>query len=856
MGRSRDIAGILGKSEAQNINNLAFLNTSSPTGVDSAQVKSIGLEHFSTVDSLPISNLEAGQQAYVSGTNRLYMSNGSGWFNVALINASPSLTIDPTGTIVLATDGSPTTITLTATDSDTPGGLISFSVESDGSFAGLGTLSQDSSVFTITPKLEDSATTTSATLTFKASDGVSFGTGTTPLSLTFAAPTTTNSKYTTLLLTANGVGRNSTAIDNSSNSASVNVTGLSGYAQMSTFSPYRPNGFSMSSAPSNTGWLSYSSGSHFDFGTGDFTVEWWQYWEKTPVGGDQLISLNYASNPNLLIETVADQRKYNIYINGTASSFTEATQATVSTWNHYALVRDGTGTNNIKLYRNGAVSAQQTYTGNVGNSTTSLKIFGGDGNTFNETFVTDMRFVKGTAVYTNTFTPNTEPLTAISGTTFFLSAIGGHFDDLSSNRLLANDGYSNTSVIETAPFTPYDKVPYSQADHGGSMFLGPGDSTFLTCTMNNIGTGNFTVEGWVYYDNMDANHTFFSADASNYNFDVYWQSASTNFKLYMAGGSTTTHSIGGSYTPPIKRWLHLAVTRDGNTATMWVNGIQRGQVTDTGVGSANIDGTDFMIGSYTTGGSEIHEGYISDFRVQQGLKYTAGQNFTPPTSPVGAAGAELYVATGSDCNIEDKSQATYGIELIGTNTLTGSTAVTKYSPASIYFSGVSGNHIMLPNQGSYHAQDFLNLEDTDWTVEWWYYPINSLDTIVHWDVSATGLAGANMTSIYSSGASLYYYARGQSPLTASNIFTINTWTHCAIVKQGSNGYIFGDGVLKDTTNSMVNVNSDYHWRIGDRISGAPSANYPVYGYMEDFRITKGLARYTSTFTPPSAALEG
>lgn len=851
MGRSRDIAGILGKSEAENANNLAFLNTSSPTGVDSAQVQNIGLQAFDTIDSLPINNLEAGQQAYVTGTNRLYVSNGSGWFNVALINASPSLTIDPTGAITLATDGTPTTITLTATDSDGPAANITFSVESDGSFAGLGTISQDSSVFTITPKLEDSATTTSSTLTFKASDGINFGSGTSALSLTFAPPATTNSKYTTLLLTASGTGRNSTAIDNSSNSASVNVTGLVGYAQTSTFSPYRPNGFSMSSAPTNTGWLSYSSGAHFYF-PNDFTVEWWQYWEKTPVGGDQLFSLNYASNPNLLIETVADQRKYNIYINGTSASFTEGTEATISTWNHYALVRDGTGTNNIKLYRNGVVSAQQTYTGDVGNSSAALKLFGGDGNTFNETYVADMRIVKGTAVYTNTFTPTTEPLTAISGTTFLVSANQPHFDDMSSNRLIASDGYSNTSVIETVPFSPYDKVTYSQADHSGSIFLGPGDSTFLTCTMSNIGTGNFTAEGWVYYDNMNSNHTFFSGDASNYNFDVYWQSASTNFKLYMAGGSTTTHSIGGSYTPPIKRWLHLAVTRDGNTATMWVNGIQRGQVTDTGVGSANIDGTDFMIGSYTTGGAEIHEGYISDFRVQQGLKYTAGQNFTPPTSPVGAAGAELYVATGSDCNIIDKSQAAYGIELQGgTNAITGSTAVTKFSPASIYFNGTSGGCIELPQ-----AQDLLNLEDTDWTIEWWYYPIGALNTIVHWDVSATGQAGVNMTSIYSSNANLYYYARGQSPLTANGIFTADTWTHCAICKSGNNGYIFGDGVLKDTTSSMVNINSDYTWRIGDRISGAPSANYPVYGYIEDFRITKGLARYTSAFTPPSAALEG
>ena len=626
MGRSRDIAEMLSKTETNNTTNNALAIEGTSLGLDSAQVASVGLKVFQTLDSLPTSNLVSGQQALVDSDQRLYISNGLGWYNIAVINQSPTLTIDPSGTIVLATDGTPTTITLTATDSDTPSALISFSVESDGNFSGLGTLSQDSSVFTITPKLEDSATTTSSTLTFKASDGVNFGTSTSALSLTFSAATTGNSRHTTLLLTASGAGRNSTPVDNTGKQ-SVSLTGLVGYGQMSTFSPYKPNGFSMSSAPNNTGWLSYPAGNHFDFGTGDFTVEWWQYWEKTPIGGDQLISLNYATNPNLLIETVADQRKYNVYINGTSASFTEGSQATISTWNHYALVRNGSGSNNITLYRNGAVSAQQTYTGNIGSSSAALKMFGGDGNTYNETYVSDVRFVKGTAVYTNTFTPPTEPLTAISGTTFHVGN-AAHMDDMSSNRLVSTNGYSNTQVIETVPFSPYDKVPYDSASHGGSIFLGPGDQSFLTCSMSNIGTGNFTAEGWVYYDNMSSNHTFFSGDASNYNFDVYWQSASTNFKLYMASGSTTTHNLGGSYTPPLKQWLHLAVTRNGNTATMWVNGTQRGQVTDTGVGSADINGNDFMVGSYTTGGSELHEGYIADFRIQQGLKYTAGQNFT------------------------------------------------------------------------------------------------------------------------------------------------------------------------------------------------------------------------------------
>ena len=148
---------------------------------------SAGVTPYATLDDLPTSNLTLGDQAFVTSNQRLYLSNGSGWYNVATFNATPNLTISPSGVITLATDGTtPTVITLTGTDSDNADANLIYSVESDGSFGGLGTLSQDSSVFTITPLAEGSATTTSSTLTFKVSDGINFGSGTTEFTLTFS----------------------------------------------------------------------------------------------------------------------------------------------------------------------------------------------------------------------------------------------------------------------------------------------------------------------------------------------------------------------------------------------------------------------------------------------------------------------------------------------------------------------------------------------------------------------------------------------------------------------------------------------------------------------------------------------
>ena len=176
MSKPRDVARILGRTEAANPNNfaLSLAGSTEPT----IQYDSIGL--------LPVTDLTAGTQAFVTSTNRLYLSNGSGWYNVALLNATPNLVIDPTGAVTLAVDGvTPTVITLTGTDSDNADANLVYSVESDGSFANIATISQDSSVFTITPLAEGSATPGSSTLTFKVSDGINFGSGTTQFSLTF-----------------------------------------------------------------------------------------------------------------------------------------------------------------------------------------------------------------------------------------------------------------------------------------------------------------------------------------------------------------------------------------------------------------------------------------------------------------------------------------------------------------------------------------------------------------------------------------------------------------------------------------------------------------------------------------------
>jgi hypothetical protein len=81
--------------------------------------------------------------------------------------------------------------------------------------------------------------------------------------------------------------------------------------------------------------------------------------------------------------------------------------------------------------------------------------------------------------------------------------------------------------------------------------------------------------------------------------------------------------------------------------------------------------------------------------------------------------------------------------------------------------------------------------------------------------------------------------------------TADTWHHVAFARQGSTGRLFLNGTLEGSTTSFsTNLNARAV------IGSEESLGYPFKGYMSDVRITKGLARYTSNFTPPAAALQG
>ena len=156
-------------------------------GLDSAEILALvgsGVSVLETLDSLPTSNLIPGDEAFIKSNNKLYVSNGVGWYNTTTINRTPRWVTEPSNTTyAIADSATPLSITALAADSDNAI-LLNQSFATD-SAQYMVDITTDSSVFTFTPKSKDSIGIEVAAgnltdsngdfvYTFKWSDGVNF----------------------------------------------------------------------------------------------------------------------------------------------------------------------------------------------------------------------------------------------------------------------------------------------------------------------------------------------------------------------------------------------------------------------------------------------------------------------------------------------------------------------------------------------------------------------------------------------------------------------------------------------------------------------------------------------------------
>ena len=162
----------------------------------------------------------------------------------------------------------------------------------------------------------------------------------------------------------------------------------------------------------------------------------------------------------------------------------------------------------------------------------------------------------------------------------------------------------------------------------------------------------------------------------------------------------------------------------------------------------------------------------------------------------------------------------------------------------MYFDG-NGDYLQINNSPE------LDLSKGNWTVECWVYPTadsSSYRTIFAKRVSGTGTTSYEGYLHISTGVISYYNGTNYQ---SSTTLASNQWSHCAWVYDGTNINIYVNGTsVLSTAVTVTEINEPLV------IGGARGYSEWFGGYIEDLRVTKGLARYTANFTPPSTALKG
>ena len=415
-----------------------------------------------------------------------------------------------------------------------------------------------------------------------------------------------------------------------------------------------------------------------------------------------------------------------------------------------------------------------------------------------------------------------------------------------------------------------------------------------------MGTGSFTIEAWVYLNEMPAGNGYPTAM-----WIIGWGPANSNDGFDFAIGSTNLIFDADDFASPdisvahnmgAKQWHHVAVTYNGSDDKLraFVDGSEIAEVTSTV--TATTASTGVAIGAAEPSGATDgnFNGFMNDLRVYKGVcKYTS--DFTPAVrkdfrpvnlSVVEGAATSVSAATGgrpiwntSDTyggtistgyRSDDFSSSLYlAIPMNGSNngttftdesnhingsstekTVTASDQMKTKTDQS-HFYGSSG--YLPPQSSDTNVSGYLTVDGHselaigtgDFTIEFWYRPGASPGTnncVFDWREPGFLLRHTAATNLQLHGSP----SAGQLWVLANITVRQEVWQHIAITRLSNNLKVFTDGTkVVDITSTIPQPQDDLEInKFGD------TDDLGVGGHMQDFRVYVGACKYTTGFTPP------
>lgn len=392
-----------------------------------------------------------------------------------------------------------------------------------------------------------------------------------------------------------------------------------------------------------------------------------------------------------------------------------------------------------------------------------------------------------------------------------------HFDGIQG----ATSGTAQTGQTLTFASGAMIDTAYKKFGTGSLQLDGIDDFVSVPDNDNwNFGTGSFTVDCWVRLNSFPVEGSIATiigqrvTDADRWVFRIYTLSGSyaLNFKVVSGASLLVDDVFYPSNMMKINTWYHCAVARSGTMFYYFLDGLLIGNETH------NITMPD--IAETLKIGTDLDtwlDGYIDEVRVCKGaVRWTSDFILQP------YAYGQVYADT----------------------------SIYKFATASAFFNG-QDNMLTTPDSASW------NFASANFTVECWarFHDMANEQILFSQYEDASNQFKFYKTSAHKLG--MYFIddavVKGYYEMTSAWAgISIDTWYHLAFVRDGTTGKIFINGVSQTLTQATAFGTSNLGNFTGVLTLGG-TTNVNFYGWLDEVRISNGVARWTSNFTPNSSA---
>ncbi len=617
-------------------------------------------------------------------------------------------------------------------------------------------------------------------------------------------------------------GATTTADDSNSNHALT----LNGNAEIDTAEAFS-GGSSARFDDLDASVLTAADSADWDFGAGEFTVEGWVRFSSLGSYSGLMYQSDITTDEvGWLIDHIpSNQIRFHYSPDGTnAGRVTLAAPwvPAIDTWYHIAVDRDAN--HQLRLYVDGNVLISATIATQFHDASTDLRIgFRHDG------WMDEVRVTKHVARYQGAFTQPNKPATFDD--VVLLARFDGPdgatttVDDSNSNHALTMNG---SAQIDTAE---------SRFGSGSALFDDL-DASVLTAADSadwDFGAGEFTVEGWVRFESLGSYSGLISQSDISTD-DVGWlidhiPSNQIRFHYSPDGTNAGRVRLEASWVPTVGVWHHIAVDRDAShNLRLYVDG---DALINTTVATPFHDAsTELRIGFR-------HDGWMDDVRVTKGAARYAG-SFTPPGKSPEFGDVMLLTHLDGPTMPIDESFGNHPLTLNGNAQI--DTIESRFGGASARFDDLDISSMTALDSEDWH------FGGEEFTVEGWVrFSLNgSYSGLFYHSDTANDEVSWLVDHIPSNQIRFHHSPDGTNAgrvtLAAPWTPVVGTWYHIAVDRDaGKRLRLYVDGVVMIETELAANFyNAETDLKIGFRHDG----------WIDEVRITKGVAWYGGPFTPP------